>query len=89
MTFGPLAMTDTGLWVPAEKLDRLAAAYRHRDDGLVEIEPAGGGLRRTSTLRCVPRRARLHCATSTASPRCWAGGRVDEKQIISPTICGR
>ena len=28
--FGPLAMTDTGLWVPAEKLDRLPAAYRQQ-----------------------------------------------------------
>jgi CubicO group peptidase (beta-lactamase class C family) len=41
--FGPLGMTDTALWVPAEKLDRLSAAYRHGDDGLVETEPAGGG----------------------------------------------
>ena len=41
--FGPLGMTDTGLWVPEDKLDRLPAAYRHTDDGLVELEPAGGG----------------------------------------------
>jgi CubicO group peptidase (beta-lactamase class C family) len=41
--FGPLGMTDTALWVPEEKLDRLPAAYRHGDDGLVETEPAGGG----------------------------------------------
>ncbi|HKH56276.1 MAG TPA: serine hydrolase domain-containing protein [Propionibacteriaceae bacterium] len=41
--FGPLGMTDTALWVPEEKLDRLSAAYRHGDDGLVETEPAGGG----------------------------------------------
>ena len=41
--FGPLGMTDTALWVPEDKLDRLPAAYRHGDDGLVEIEPAGGG----------------------------------------------
>ena len=26
--FGPLGMTDTGLWVPDDKLDRLPAAYR-------------------------------------------------------------
>jgi hypothetical protein len=26
-----------------EKLDRLPAAYRHGEDGLVETEPAGGG----------------------------------------------
>jgi CubicO group peptidase (beta-lactamase class C family) len=41
--FGPLGMTDTALWVPEGKLDRLPAAYRHGDAGLVEIEPAGGG----------------------------------------------
>jgi CubicO group peptidase (beta-lactamase class C family) len=41
--FGPLGMSDTALWVPEEKLDRLPAAYRHGDDGLVETEPAGGG----------------------------------------------
>jgi CubicO group peptidase (beta-lactamase class C family) len=41
--FGPLGMTDTALWVPEGKLDRLPAAYRHDDDGLAEIEPAGGG----------------------------------------------
>jgi CubicO group peptidase (beta-lactamase class C family) len=41
--FGPLGMTDTSLWVPVAKLDRLPAAYRYTDDGLVETEPAGGG----------------------------------------------
>lgn len=83
--FGPLAMTDTGLWVPAEKLDRLAAAYRHRDDGLVEIEPAGGGFyagpapfdvchgELVSTVRDFHRFAQMLAA----------GGRVDEKQIVS------
>src|SRR5215831_4310721 len=40
---GPLGMTDTALWVPDDKLDRLPAAYRHGDDGLVETEPASGG----------------------------------------------
>jgi CubicO group peptidase (beta-lactamase class C family) len=41
--FGPLGMTDTAMWVAEDKLDRLPAAYRHADEGLVEIEPAGGG----------------------------------------------
>jgi len=41
--FGPLAMPDTGFWVPEEKLDRLPAAYRHTADAFVEIEPASGG----------------------------------------------
>jgi len=39
----PLGMADTAFWVPKEKLDRLPAAYRHRDGGLVETEPARGG----------------------------------------------
>ena len=41
--FSLLGMTDTSLWVPRDKLDRLPAAYRHGDEGLVETEPAGGG----------------------------------------------
>jgi len=41
--FVPLAMIDTALSVPEEKLDRLPAAYRHGEDGLVMTEPAGGG----------------------------------------------
>jgi CubicO group peptidase (beta-lactamase class C family) len=39
----PLAMPDTAFWVPKEKLDRLPAAYRHGEGGLVEMEPARGG----------------------------------------------
>ncbi len=41
--FGPLGMPDTGPWVAGDKLDRLPAAYGHRDGALVETEPAGGG----------------------------------------------
>ena len=41
--FTPLGMSDSGLSVPEKKLDRLPAAYRHGEDGLVETEPAGGG----------------------------------------------
>jgi CubicO group peptidase (beta-lactamase class C family) len=41
--FAPLGMDDTGLWVPEAKLDRLPAAYRYGDEGLVETEPQGGG----------------------------------------------
>jgi hypothetical protein len=40
-------MTDTALWVPQEKLDRVPAAYRHGEAGLVETERA-----RASSLRC-------------------------------------
>jgi CubicO group peptidase (beta-lactamase class C family) len=42
--FGPLGLGDTGLWVPAEDVGRLPAGYRHTDAGLVELEPAAGGL---------------------------------------------
>lgn len=41
--FVPLGMSDTALWVPTDKVDRLPAAYRHGPNGLVEIEPAAGG----------------------------------------------
>ena len=41
--FDPLGMPDTAFWVPKEKLDRLPAAYRHGEGGLVEMEPARGG----------------------------------------------
>ncbi|MEV0715130.1 serine hydrolase domain-containing protein [Asanoa sp. NPDC050611] len=40
---GPLGLADTGLWVPAARVDRLAAAYQHTDTGPVEVEPAAGG----------------------------------------------
>lgn len=41
--FEPLGMPDTGMWVSATAVDRLPAAYRHAESGLVEREPAGGG----------------------------------------------
>ena len=40
---GPLGMTDTGYFVPGEKLGRLPAAYAVVGDELVEREPVGGG----------------------------------------------
>jgi CubicO group peptidase (beta-lactamase class C family) len=49
--FGPLGMTDTALWVAEGSLDRLPAAYRHGDKGLVETEPAGGGFYAGPPLR--------------------------------------
>ena len=36
--FAALGMIDTALSVPEEKLDRLPAAYRHGEDGLVETD---------------------------------------------------
>jgi CubicO group peptidase (beta-lactamase class C family) len=83
--FGPLGMTDTALWVPEEKLDRLPAAYRHDGDGLVETEPARGGFyagpapfdvshgELVSTARDVHRFARMLAA----------GGRFDGEPFIS------
>ena len=83
--FGPLGMSDTALWVPEDKLDRLPAAYRHGEDGLVGTEPAGGGFyagpppfdvshgELVSTARDFHRFARM-LAT---------GGRVDGRPMIS------
>src|SRR5689334_16139099 len=84
--FGPLGMTDTALWVPESKLDRLPAAYRHGDEGLVETEPAGGGFyagppsfdvshgELVSTARDYHRFARMLAD----------GGRADGQPMISP-----
>jgi CubicO group peptidase (beta-lactamase class C family) len=83
---GPLGMSDTALWVPEDKLDRLPAAYRHGADGLVETEPAGGGFyagpppfdvshgEMVSTARDFHRFARMLAD----------GGRVDGQVMISP-----
>jgi CubicO group peptidase (beta-lactamase class C family) len=79
-------MTDTALWVPTDKLHRLPAAYRHSEDGLVEIEPAGGGFyagrpsfdvshsELVSTARDYHRFARMLAE----------GGRVNGQPMISP-----
>jgi CubicO group peptidase (beta-lactamase class C family) len=84
--FGPLEMTDTALWVAEAKLDRLPAAYRHGEGGLVEIEPAGGGFyagpppfdvshgELVSTARDYHRFARMLAE----------GGRVNGQPMISP-----
>jgi CubicO group peptidase (beta-lactamase class C family) len=83
---GSLGMTDTALWVPEGKLDRLPAAYRHDEEGLVEIEPAGGGFyagqpsfdvshgELVSTVGDYHRFARMLAD----------GGRVDGQPMISP-----
>jgi CubicO group peptidase (beta-lactamase class C family) len=41
--FAPLGMTDTALWVPTDKLDRLPAGYRHSASDFVETKPTAGG----------------------------------------------
>ena len=83
---GPLGMTDTAMWVPEGKLDRLPAACRHGDDGLAQIEPAGGGFyagsppfdvshnELVSTARDYHRFARMLAD----------GGRVNGHPMISP-----
>jgi CubicO group peptidase (beta-lactamase class C family) len=83
---GWLGMTDTALWVPDGKLDRLPAGYRHGDDGLEEIEPPGGGFyagpppfdvshgELVSTARDYHRFARMLAD----------GGRVNGQPMISP-----
>jgi CubicO group peptidase (beta-lactamase class C family) len=82
----PLGMTDTALWVAEGKLDRLPAAYRHDEEGLVEIEPAGDGFyagpppfdvshgELVSTARDYHRFARMLAE----------GGRVNGQPMISP-----
>ena len=79
-------MTDTALWVSEGNLDRLPAAYRHGDEGLVEIEPAGAGFyagppsfdvshgELVSTARDYHRFARMLAG----------GGRVNGQPVISP-----
>jgi CubicO group peptidase (beta-lactamase class C family) len=83
---GPLGMTDTALWVAEGKLVRLPAAYRHGAEGLVEIEPAGGGFyagppsfdvshgELVSTARDYHRFARMLAG----------GGRFNGQPMISP-----
>lgn len=82
---GPLGMSDTAPWVPEDKLDRLPAAYRHGENGLVETEPAGGGFyagpppfdvshgELVSTARDFHRFARMLAD----------GGRVDGQAMLS------
>jgi CubicO group peptidase (beta-lactamase class C family) len=82
---GPLGMTDTAHWVPEEKLDRLPAAYRHGNDGLVETEPAGGGFYAgppafdVSHGELVSTARDFHRFTRMLAD----GGQVDGKAVIS------
>jgi CubicO group peptidase (beta-lactamase class C family) len=83
--FGPLGMTDTALWVADGKLDRLPAAYRHGDEGLVETEPAGGGFYAgpppfdVSHGELVSTAADYHRFTRMLAE----GGRANGQQVIS------
>jgi CubicO group peptidase (beta-lactamase class C family) len=84
--FGPLGMTDTALWVAEGKLDRLPAAYRHGDEGLVETEPAGGGFYAgppsfdVSHGEVVSTAADYHRFTQMLA----GGGQVNGQPMISP-----
>jgi CubicO group peptidase (beta-lactamase class C family) len=84
--FAPLGMTDTALWVAESKLDRLPAAYRHGDGGLVEIEPAGGGFYAgpppidVSHGELVCTAADYHRFTRMLTE----GGRINGQPMISP-----
>lgn len=42
--FGPLGMVDSGFWVPAERIDRLATGYARDAAGALKVhDPARGG----------------------------------------------
>ena len=83
--FNPLGMSDTALWVPQEKLDRLPAAYRLGDNGFVELEPAGGGFYAgpppfdVSHGELVSTARDFHRFTRMLAD----GGRVGEDRVIS------
>jgi len=83
--FAPLGMIDTALSVPEEKLDRLPAAYRHGEDGLVVTEPAGGGFYAgpppfdVSHGELVSTVADFHRFIRLLAD----GGRVDEEALLS------
>lgn len=83
--FVRLGMVDTALSVPVEKLDRLPAAYRHGENGLVETEPAGGGFYAgpppfdVSHGELVSTVADFHRFTRLLVD----GGRVDGKALLS------
>ena len=83
--FGRLEMPDTAYWVPQPKLDRLPAAYRHGEEGLVETEPAGGGFYAgppafdVSHAELVSTAADFYRFTRMLVD----GGRVDGEQVIS------
>lgn len=84
--FGPLGMTDTAPWVPREKLDRLPAAYRHDEAGLVETEAAGGGFYAGPPPFDVSHGELVSTATDYHRlVRMLAdGGVADGRQMISP-----
>ena len=84
--FEPLGMTDTALWVAVGDLDRLPAAYRHGDEGLAEIEPAGGGFYAGPPSFDVSH-SELVSTARDYHRFAWMlaeGGRVGERQMVAP-----
>jgi CubicO group peptidase (beta-lactamase class C family) len=83
--FGPLGMTDTALWVPEGKLDRLPAAYRPGSEGLVEVEPAHGGFYAGPPLFDVAHGELVSTARDYYRfvRMLTAGGRWNGEQIVS------
>jgi CubicO group peptidase (beta-lactamase class C family) len=79
-------MHDTGLWVPPDKRDRLPAAYRHGEDGLVETEPAGGGFYAGPPALNVSHGELVSTAADFFRfARVLVGaGRVDDQQLLTP-----
>jgi hypothetical protein len=67
-------MTDTAFGVPEEKLDRLPAAYRSGEGGIVETEPAGGGFYAGSPPFDVSHGELVSTARdyTTGSCECWS-----------------
>jgi CubicO group peptidase (beta-lactamase class C family) len=84
--FEPLGMADTALWVPEDKLGRLPAAYRHGNDGLIEIEPAGGGFYAGPPPFDVSHSELVSTAHDffRFAQMLASGGRFDGKPMISP-----
>jgi CubicO group peptidase (beta-lactamase class C family) len=84
--FGPLGMTDTALWVAEGKLDRLPAAYRHGDEGLVQTEPAGGGFYAGPPSADVSHGELVSTAADyyRFARMLASGGRVNGQPVISP-----
>lgn len=88
--FEPLGMTDTAYTVPQDQAHRLPAAYRHTENGLVEIEPAGDG------FSVAPPPFDLSHAELVSTVRDYAafagmlaaGGRHDDRVMVEPTLLG-
>lgn len=88
LVFEPLGMVDTGFWVPTQQVERLPAAYRHEELGLVETEPLAGGFYAgeppfdVAHGELVSTAADLHRFTSMLVAR----GRHDGQAFLDPAL---